>query len=112
MKKKYWLRGGIIGFLIPVIIIVIVTVRSLIVTGYVPFTLGTPMWEQNILNIVRTLFHLHTLMYGSMLGTQTTELGAKILVAMWVIIFIAPILLGSLLGWLYPKVKNICMVPQ
>lgn len=106
MKKRYWLRGGIIGLLIPILIIIIMVIKDFVVLGYLNISLGTPMWEQNILHFVQVVFGLHSLTYGSMFGAQTTELGTDIINIMWGIILVAPIILGAFLGWLYGKFKN------
>ena len=72
----------------------------MLVLGYLPITFGTPMWEQTYLGIIEKITGLHLFDNVNM---YSTSLGDNIIIGT---IFIGPILIGSLLGWLYGKINS------
>jgi hypothetical protein len=103
MKKRYWSRGGIAGLLAAVVLGIGIAIKDIVIHGYVMVSLATPMWEQTLLATIQNVSGLRLLHQQDFLGTQPTELGNYVV---WGIMLIGPFIVGSILGWIYGKIKN------
>lgn len=98
----YWLKGGFFGLLFFPLLTVALIVKDMLFLGYLNIHLSAPIWVQVVLGFMEKVFGLNLLNEGTMFGTQVTKLGNKILM---MIELIGPIMLGSLVGWIYGKIK-------
>ena len=101
-NKKYWLKGGIIGFVLYVFYIIFTISKDIIINGYIGIELGVTEFEQLILRLVEKTFGLNLLIDG-MFGIQATKLGSGIIITIEIII---PIIIGVIMGIIYGKIKN------
>ncbi len=105
MQKRYWLRGGIIAFVVGLLAVVLLPK----ICPYITFDLhgsdaGTPIcnsiWPFTFIPIL--LVAIIAFSVGSFLNLPESSF-SFLLGCTFIIIFT---LLGMLIGWLYGKIKN------
>lgn len=97
-NKKYWLRGGVVGFICLVVYLIYAmsTLSS-------PFSLGTAIWVQTVLNFLETLFSVNLIDGRNMLGYTQTKLGFYVILFLITCVYVIG---GCLIGWIYGKIRN------
>lgn len=97
MKKRYWLKGGVIGFLTPIIFIPL---------GYSPVGFVTGLLLTPVVFITKMIFGSSILEENTVDGTVVSNSIASVFRLAAVFSPIFWFFIGAILGWFYGKIKN------
>ena len=96
-SNKYWLRGGIMGVTVALVCVIIFLLDQFVLhTGFLS-------------KIVNPIISLATRMFSFIIPMRVEDFGLALLLGFIKMITIVPLfyfVLGSVVGWLYGKIKN------
>ncbi len=105
----YWLKGGVIGVIIWLILIIFYKVSGLILSCEIPTLdiMNGNCCYNFIQDFILEISFIPSLLHiSSSIGSPCGHVGPISVFSFWIISFISYIMIGSLIGFIYGKIKN------